>query len=128
MLLTTSVVPKSMRTLSEFTSNSLAGRPRHSSSLAFANPRRESCAIARRVAKGCGEVGEGVEVGPILLALTLIGTASLGANQRLRRAFPLGDVRHIEFVLLDRLMEMLAAILADSEPADLCLCITGEGL
>ena len=41
---------------------------------------------------------------PVLVAAALVASPILGANERLRRAITVGDVRHIEAVRLDLLM------------------------
>ena len=59
-------------------------------------------------------------------AVTLEGPKRLGAHQRLRRAFPLGHMCHIQSVTLDLPVQMLAAILPHAKPMGLLDRIQGE--
>jgi hypothetical protein len=61
-------------------------------------------------------------------ALTLIGTAGLGTNERLRRALAFGHVCHVQTVALDLRMQMLAPILAHTEAMRPLERIEREGL
>ena len=46
----------------------------------------------------------------MLIALAEEGPAGFRADQRLRRTFAVGDVRHVQIVTLDLLVQMLTAI------------------
>ena len=64
----------------------------------------------------------------ILVAPPLIAPTVLGANERLRGTFAVGDVCHVEAVLLDLQMQMLPAILPHAEAMRLLHPIQCEGL
>jgi hypothetical protein len=74
------------------------------------------------------ERGEGVDVLAVLFASTQVAAPVFGADQSLRRAFAFGDVSHVQPASLDDPMEVLAAVLSNPEPVDLCHWIQDECL
>src|SRR4051794_7495734 len=64
----------------------------------------------------------------ILLATFFVGPPGLGAHQGLGRADALSLMRHVQLVMLNDPMQMLAAIFADAKPVDLAYGIFRKGL
>ena len=64
----------------------------------------------------------------MLGALALIGSPRLRADECLRRTLALGHVGHIDLLIFDRPVQVLAAILTHPEAANLRIRILGEGL
>ena len=77
-------------------------------------PRRGNAPLRRQFHKG----RERADVRSVLFAAALIGAAVLCADQGLRRTFALGDVHHVEAVLLNHVMQMTAAVLAHASLFD----------
>ena len=63
--------------------------------------------------------GERRDVVAVLLAAAPVGPAILGADECLRRTFAVGGVIHVQAVLADHLLQVVAAILPDAKAVDL---------
>jgi len=64
----------------------------------------------------------------MLTALAFVRATGLRADQGLRRADAFGGVRYIQVVMLDLLVQMLAAIFAYPETMGLFVRVSSEGL
>ncbi len=69
-----------------------------------------------------------MDISLVLFALTLVLTASLGADQCLWGTICVGHIGHVEVTLADDMLKMLAAILTHAETADVSLGIASEGV
>jgi len=64
------------------------------------------------------QFGQELLVEFVLLQSTFVRSLRFGADERLRRALPLGEMGAVELVLVDLLMEMLPAVLANRKSPD----------
>ena len=74
------------------------------------------------------ECGEGIDVLAVLFASTPVAAPVLGADESLRRALAFGDMSHVQPVSVNHPVEVLASVLTNPEPVDLCHWLQDECL